>query len=159
MGALESVSSLPEELHREKIVATSPLPSGPTWTTRRGAGLASDGLAEITTVALLGVRGPLTATTSQTACAAPSLSLLSSSARPSSAYYVATGPRTAGRTPSRTPTSYPQVRIALTTSTTTDSVRGTSTKRRYFWFVGLLALVLWCLEYSAFQTFAFRCAV
>ena len=34
------------------------------------------------------------------------------------------------------------------------SVRGTSTKHKYFWFGGLLALVLWCLVYSAFQPLA-----
>ena len=75
----------------------------------------------------------------------PSLSPLLSSARPSSAYCVTTGPRKAGRTPSRPPTSTrssaTQARIAPTHSTTRDSARGTSTKRRYFWFGGLLALV------------------
>ena len=88
-----------------ETIATSPLPSGPTWMTRRGAGLALDGLAEIATVARLGVRGPSKATRSPTACAVPSLSPLSSNARPSSAYYVTNGPRRAGTTPSRTPTS------------------------------------------------------
>ena len=120
---------------------------------RRGAGLASDGLAEIATVALLGVRGTQTATRSPTACAVPSLSPLSSSARPSSAYYVTTGPRKAGRTPSRPPTSTrssaTQVRSGPTTSSTRDSARGTSTKRRYFWFGGLLALVSDLLSWLA----------
>ena len=61
--------------------------------------------------------------------------------------------------PSTTRTTTTGSRIAQTPSTTRDSVRGTSTKRKYFWFGGLLALVLWCLEYSAFQTLAFRSAV
>ena len=94
----------------------------------------------------LGVRGPSKGTRSPTACAVPSLSPLLSSARPSSAYYVTNGPRRAGRTPSRTPTSTRGAdawrRIAPKLSTTKDFRRGTSTKSRYFWLVGLLALVL-----------------
>ena len=37
-----------------------------------------------------------------------------------------------------------------------DVTRRTSTKRNCFWFGGLLALVLWCLDYTAFQTLACR---
>ena len=129
-----------------ETIATSPLPSGPTWMTRRGAGLASDGLAGIATVARLGVRGPSKGTSSPTACAVPSPSPLLSSARTSSAYYVTNGPRRAGRTPSRTPTSTRGAdawrRIAPKLSMTWDFKRGASTKRRYFWLGGLLAVVL-----------------
>ena len=37
----------------------------------------------------------------------------------------------------------PKFVSAVLPSTTADSVRGTSTKRKYFWLGGLLALVLW----------------
>ena len=67
---------------------------------------------------------------------------------------VMNGPRTGGRTPWRLPTSPRGAatwrKIAPSPSTTQDSVRGTSTKRK--WFGGLLALVLWCLEHTAFLT-------
>ena len=61
--------------------------------------------------------------------------------------------------PSTTRPNTARSRIAHTPSTTRDSVRGTSTKGRCFAFGGLLALVLWCLENTAFQTLAFRSAV
>ena len=130
------------------------LPSGRAQTFTRSA---------TATVARHGALGPPTATSPWTVCAAPSPPPLSSSARPSSAYCATNGPRTGGRTPWRLPTSPRGAatwrKIAPTPSTTQDSVSGTSTKRKYFWLGGLLALVLWCLEYSAFQTLAFRTAV
>ena len=94
--------------------------------------------------------------------AVPSPSPLLSSARPSSALYVTNGPRRAGRNPSRTPTSTRSTatpgRIAPKLSTTMDSVRGTSTQRKYFRFRGLLALVLWCLDHTAFLLLDLRIA-
>ena len=78
--------------------------------------------AETAIVARPGVRGPSTATRSPMACAVLSPPPLSSSARPSSAYYVTNGPRRAGTTPSSTPTSTSGAdawrRIALQLSTT-----------------------------------------
>ena len=104
--------------------------------------------------------GTLTATRSWTACAAPSLPPLLSSARPSSASCVTNGPRTAGRTPWGLPTwthgMVTRGRTARRLSTTRDSLHGGSTMRKCFLVWWLARFSPWCLEHTVSLLLAFR---